>query len=1112
MPRLTVSALLRVMPLCLMTIVFVEPVRAQLGMTNPVNPPDEPCSIQIDPNLPTQLLPRVYRWAPPAFLESDPNFGFTKPDEQNGRLHYFLRDQAGLAGNPATDPTQRVTLIDAVLVYMGLMSPAVGSLAPMNADPRAVGIAVAQLAVTGRRAFDSFSSWHPPKGGPNSGPQDSDLIQLVQSALKKSPAIKYDQASLQNAVSKVLDAAYSALWMIRSNDPVWRAKRAAPQTGWIAVSGEIDTPHRPVNVYTAPYPQYDLPVAVSGPYGTITAATRYMVASINTFIGPDDPPPGFPALPTSSTTSGGIGPMGSSGRIVAGPTVRAVGPQTPFSNTNNIGTLAARQLPVDGQPNITPDQKIIIYIHGGGSRLEEAVPLANNLIFQGLRKGTNYTVISFDMPNSAYGDPFDPAQVYGSTYHPSSFNILKFEEQYVINFIEALDQKLGNIKNRIVAVMGGSLGGNMSLMLARENDLVHPYLKSIVAWSPTSMMPGHGAIDDGLIWNGIVGNASATNWGTEAANTRHDYFHHLYFEVLSKIAGLPSNPVMWYRDGWVGGHGEDCKASYIAQSRFDRYEVYSSALRRWTTAIDTEQAMYSFQDADNGSSSPRYQTIASRLLLAAGEKDCYRNGCTHSSDPRSAVLGDTLDIYGYTHDVANLMGGAPGRTLFIKNTGHSIHDERPQFFAQEIVHFLTEPDTTLKIDLYTGNGGLRWNSVAGVVFMIQSGNQIGSGPGYDLNVLWHPSPGISPNNPCTLEGLSQFPPPGPCYDLNSFEFQANTQQTFTIGLSREFYKVGDIQSFNITFSGHAKAHLFDTGDNWDMDGVDLSALSSPAGTGQMFSARGTPLWRGTSPSSLSATAWSSTQVTQPTLPAPQLSVAIVAQGLSAPGGNSWIVVKATGPNGNSVPATVSINGAKGNTLQQVSFQNTCTYIRGSLKGPLGGVGAHSHTNYEPPVTETSVPARCEGSVSAAGYADGSFRAGWLAGRPTLVSTATKSTGTMLARPLTATAAQLPALSASACATVDGKSCLAAGQSRPRSALETSIVTVTSSGTPVAGASIAVSSQNSQALTNASGVAVVNYNPCASSSYSPQGVPIATPAPCQASASKTGYQPVGISLP
>ena len=76
------------------------------------------------------------------------------------------------------------------------------------------------------------------------------------------PGSPFPRAEIQDAATHVLDAAYTALWAIRSNDPAWRNRRTT--LGWIAVSGFDDTPHRPVNVPTAPYPQYDLDVTVPG--------------------------------------------------------------------------------------------------------------------------------------------------------------------------------------------------------------------------------------------------------------------------------------------------------------------------------------------------------------------------------------------------------------------------------------------------------------------------------------------------------------------------------------------------------------------------------------------------------------------------------------------------------------------------------------------------------------------------------------------------------------------------------------------------------------------------------------------------------------------------------
>lgn len=119
----------------------------------------------------------------------------------------------------------------------------------------------------------------------------------------------------------------------------------------------------------------------------------------------------------------------------------------------------------------------------------------------------------------------------------------------------------------------------------------------------------------------------------------------------------------------------------------------------------------------------------------------------------------------------------------------------------------------------------------------------------------------------------------------------------------------------------------------------------------------------------------------------------------------------------------------------------------------------------------------------------------------------------------------PTLSATSCPTADGKSCLPANAPRSGSPLM-DIVKVTSSGSmlgavtltnggPVAGATISVSGQQSTAVTNASGIAVITYLPCYTGQVPKVGqrtLPVRRQVPCQATVSAPGLQPISISLP
>jgi alpha-beta hydrolase superfamily lysophospholipase len=591
--------------------------------------------------------------------------------ENDGRLNDLLRAVAC-----TKDPM--LILANAVSLAMGAGTtpltwpppPYIGSPLPdlsgTDASSALVN-AVAQLAVTGRASFEAFATLVP---------QDIHLIDKVNSLF---PNANLDPATLQRTASSVLDTAYTALWAIRANDPGWRGFRTTQD--YIAVSGADDTPHRPVNVPTGPYPQYDLSFEVPYPDpekpGTVPVTTRYMLASAHTFVGlasddPDDP--------------------GKTAFIDPDPDLLKA-PAGSFSPTP-----APRTVPHD-TPSIPDGNKIIIYVHGGGSRAEEAVDMASWLIVQGHYVGhEEYTVISFDLPNSACGCSFDIGAVVGydannvPTYDHGQLYILRFEQQYIIEFIEALDQHLGNVKDRIVAVMGGSLGGNMSLLMTDWyacDPQKYSYLQTIVAWSATATASakylGIPAADLAAYVGGQekqIKNVSP-NETPDDHDTEVQYIQAMYINPLiphvppGSPLYLPPQPIMWYRGGYApngDGGWQPCKDQYIAQSRFERYEIYSPASRHWTIAIDLEQITFSFQDQQ-----PRLSvasTPTSNLLLLSGDNDNFSP---------NAIYDSTIEV------ARSIRSAARGKAEFWLDTGHSFHNERPHLFAEEIVYFLGNP-------------------------------------------------------------------------------------------------------------------------------------------------------------------------------------------------------------------------------------------------------------------------------------------------------------------------------------------------------------------------------------------------------------------------------------
>src|SRR5262249_47820371 len=161
-------------------------------------------------------------------------------------------------------------------------------------------------------------------------------------------------------------------------------------------------------------------------------------------------------------------------------------------------------------------------------------------------------------------------------------------------------------------------------------------------WSVTCMQ---GAQDPNIV--GHLGGLIASYNEDEQNTSRHNFFDNLYNHPIVPIA-LPPQPQLWYRDGW-----EPCKNSHIQRSKFDRYEYYTPQFRRWTQRLNYEMTIFSFQEGDlyapnKAEGPPRYLTVNSHLLLAAGEKDEH--------DP-------FYTLYGSTVAVAKKMANTVGTTL-----------------------------------------------------------------------------------------------------------------------------------------------------------------------------------------------------------------------------------------------------------------------------------------------------------------------------------------------------------------------------------------------------------------------------------------------------------------
>jgi hypothetical protein len=114
--------------------------------------------------------------------------------------------------------------------------------------------AFADLAVTGRAAYESLRN----------NPPTADFIKGVAVAILSDVSISQpDPIKLAEAVLSAMTRAYKVAWVLRDPD-LAEGVRLRPAWGWIAVSGEDDSPARPVNVSSG--------IPIFGPDGTQTSA------------------------------------------------------------------------------------------------------------------------------------------------------------------------------------------------------------------------------------------------------------------------------------------------------------------------------------------------------------------------------------------------------------------------------------------------------------------------------------------------------------------------------------------------------------------------------------------------------------------------------------------------------------------------------------------------------------------------------------------------------------------------------------------------------------------------------------------------------------------------
>ncbi len=467
-----------------------------------------------------------------------------------------------------------------------------------------LGKAFADLSVTGHRAFDAFRTALPKEP-------------FCQSVVGQRPA-QLSETSVIDGCRTALDRAYRVANYLRTGQRGDTAPEKTRKTnerlalGWIAVSGEDDSPHRPVNVPSSDYPQYDFevvvetPLAATGPK-TVSVRTRYVIAQSQ----------------------------------ANGKNLVMISLDLPTSGySENLDFERVSPLAAIGNPKWTPLPVPII------------VPFEITFLIPGMPP---ILPPGFLIPA---GTPLPDFHSTGKT------PLLDFLETFIVRFAEKLDQKVP-VKNNFKAVMGGSLGGNMTFRLGRRANV--PWLPKFIVWSPASIWTSLG---EGADIFKHIGPRSAWESANAARNSPRDNDRALFFAGWDKPI-VPMLIPMAQSDTWTSDY-YPCKKSVVAAARLDRQETYDPRFLAWRWRLGAEQLLYSHQTIEAATNRPRYMSNLKPMLLACGTEDRVKFN----------------DICPATQSTAPLMTMTPGKALFLDKTGHSLDNERRTYFAEEIVKFL----------------------------------------------------------------------------------------------------------------------------------------------------------------------------------------------------------------------------------------------------------------------------------------------------------------------------------------------------------------------------------------------------------------------------------------
>lgn len=616
----------------------------------------------------------------------------------DGRLNPSLRDDSIVRWGDAVGTLASACVFR--LLERGAATAAAGFGGTDNPD---LWRAIADLSVSGHDGLMDFR-----RRASRDGVVDIAQLRdaVVDAAADAATALSVSLAStgadaIRSAADDAVDRALDVVWALHGPAPHRTANRAA--LDWIAVNAERDLPARPVNVPATGWPTADVDVSVLHAGQRIETRIRYAIAGVED-------------ASTVVDTRGGL-------------------PDT------------------DTPPQIPEDAVVVVFLHGHSSRLEEGESFYQSIVARHAESCLRrpLVMISFDFPTNGYSQYIDHETIspLGATtrFVPDRplerrFGMLEYYERVVVRFVDALNEKMldaghPGFLDRIGAVIGGSMGGNLALRLSERLVTFTPWLDALVAWSPASVYGSFGRADyfipsPGEHVDPIAKEALERPFqrcqDSESDDSRRNFIglqmqgerlindgtpefeagvRLLTFFLQPLIGGLAPmilgpglgtlvsgllGPVVLgsvtvegianiytikQSDEWLR---EECRGGFDSSVSatgilFGLHEVYNSMRRRMHWRIAYEQLLFSHQDevADSGGM-PCYEASVVPTLLIAGADDVVDAG--------------RFNIFGGVQTIAPRMINNAGLAILVQSTGHSIHAERPLWLADQIYRFI----------------------------------------------------------------------------------------------------------------------------------------------------------------------------------------------------------------------------------------------------------------------------------------------------------------------------------------------------------------------------------------------------------------------------------------